>query len=581
MYMSIKYWGIALFVCFSYMAVAQSFSGRPDSVISISHPDMKAYDMLHLPELHDIKAKRTIVVAIVDDGFSMTHRDVRNYFSKNSKEIPGNGIDDDHNGYVDDVLGWDVSDGDKDVSIPKGREEDFYHGTMVMSIVIRIAERCFGPHAYDYIRILPVKVLADKYTKASMDDGYDGIAYAVHQGADIIICAWSGGKYDKQKYQSIFDEADKKGITIIGSGGNFYSEQTDPPASISTVYAVGAIDSALHKIKSSNYGAKIDLVAAGDNVYAAHPLRDNTYFYGSGTSSAVSLIGGCATVLKVLAPEAQPREIFSALKNTAVCIDSLNLYYAGRLGAGIPDMSAAADYLLHPKVRHSYFNGHRPVGEILLDKNARQSTWEISPAGGFRGIKFTLGGRAHSDKDHIEFSTRDSLVARYRINDFPLSVFVPGGYARVVYTGKHADGLMLHYAGEPVDSPKLYCSGTKSLEGSSGEITDGSGSADYANNCDCKWQITVPEGKHIRLEFDTFSTQARVDYVYVFQGTGTQQENLIAKLSGPNLPPVVVSASNKVLIWFATDPTITGKGWHMRYTATDDAPGKYPPVGQK
>ena len=223
MFKNLKYWAIALSACISCRVIAQPLPDKADTIVNISHPDMWAYDVLHLPVLHSPKPARPIVVAIVDDGFSFTHKDCKNYFYRNPNEVPGNGIDDDKNGYIDDVYGWDVADNDNEVSIPKGKEDDFYHGTMVMSVVIKVAERCFGAGAPNYIRIMPVKALPDKFTLKNMEAGYDGIGYAVRQGADIIICAWSGGKYDREKYQWIFNEAEKKGITIIGSGGNFYS----------------------------------------------------------------------------------------------------------------------------------------------------------------------------------------------------------------------------------------------------------------------------------------------------------------------------------------------------------------------
>ncbi len=559
---------------------AQSFKDSATITASIANPDYRAYDELQLPKPGKIKPIHPLVIAIIDDGFSFTHRDCKNYFYHNTKEITGNGIDDDKNGYVDDITGWDVADNDNDVSIPAGREEYFYHGTMVMSIITRLAKQCLGDKAGDFIRILPIKTMPDKSQKPYLEFGYEGIECAVNMGADIIVCAWSGGKYDAHKYSHIFEEAQKKGILIVGAAGNFYSQQTDPPASLSTVYAVAAVDTALKKVKNSNYGSKIDVVAAGQNVYAAYPLKDNTYFYGEGTSAAVALIGGCAAILKLAAPLSTPRQMFSALKNTSQPVDSVNRYYGGKLGAGLPQLSDALNYLLNPNSRPQYFNAERPVGEIILDKANSNRMIELHPVGGYTNITFKLSGKVKPGlKDRMNFYTPDSLYASYLLSEFPIKAEIPGGVVKVSYEGKSGnEPLILNYTANAIDSTTLYCSGTKYYEASSGEISDGSGKADYANNCSCKWQIKVAPGKHVRLEFDQFDTQSKIDNVYIYQGTETLQSNLIARFSGPTLPPVVTSASNELLIWFVTDPTITGEGWHLRYTTTDDAPGSSLPV---
>ena len=580
MCMNFFLWAVVLLTLLCNSATAQLIKDSDFDIVSLKNPDNRAYEELLLPKPGKIKPVRPVIIAVVDDGFSLTHRDCKNYYYHNSKEIPGNGNDDDKNGYVDDVCGWDVADNDNDVSIPPGREPDFYHGTMIVSIITSLAQKCLGEKASDYVRILPVKAMPDKSQKPYLEFGYEGIEYAVNAGADIIVCAWSGGIYDNVKYQHIFDEAQRKGILIIGAAGNFYSNQTDPPASLSTVFAVAAIDTALRKTANSNYGSKIGLVAAGQNVYAAYPLKDNTYFYGEGTSSAVALVGGCAAMLKIASPSSNPRQIFSALKNTALPLDSLNRYYGGKLGAGLPRLSDALNYLLDNKTRPLYFNNKRPVGEIILDKTDVLNTWDLQPVGGYKNFTFTLSGKAKKGaNDKLSFYTNDSLYASYLLDEFPFKVEVPGGYVKIAYGSKHSsEPLILNYTANAIDSTTLYCSGTKNFEASAGEISDGSGNVDYANNCSCKWQIKVSPGKHVRLEFDEFNTQAKTDYVFVYQGTKTLEANLIARFSGPALPPVVTSASNEVLIWFVTNATITGKGWHLKYSATDDAPGSGPPV---
>jgi hypothetical protein len=143
---------------------------------------------------------------------------------------------------------------------------------------------------------------------------------------------------------------------------------------------------------------------------------------------------------------------------------------------------------------------------------------------------------------------------------------------RIEYDGKrNKHPVVLSYETEPIDSAVIYCNALTVLN-KEGIITDGSCDADYANRCACKWQIMGPEGKRVKLQFDQFDTQAKIDFVYIFEGTTALQENATAKFSGPNLPPVIVSRSNQVLVWFITDESITGKGWRLKYSFTDEPP---------
>ena len=573
------FWAVVFPALLCGRATAQIIQDTSVTITQLSKPDLRAYDELQLPAPGKIKPTKPVVIAIVDDGFDLNHVDYKNFFYHNTREIPGNHIDDDHNGYVDDVMGYDVSDGDFDVSIPKGRETYFYHGTMLMGIVTRLAERCLGPKASDYVKIMPVKAMHDNTMKPVMETGYEGVEYAVMSGADIILLAWNGAPMDETRFMPVFDEARKKGITIIAAAGNFFSKDPGAPASVSTVYVIASIDTALMKMPDSNYGDKIDLVAAGQNVYTAYPLKDNYHFYGEGTSSASALVAGCAAIIKLAQPTATPYQIFDALKNTARPVDSLNRFYGGKLGAGLPQLSNALDYLVNAKNRASYFDKARPVGDIILDKNRNTNSWQLQPAGGFSGFTCSLEGKVkNGSKDRLDIFANDSLLGSYALAIFPPKVEVPGQRIKIVYSGKPSkEPLLLHYKANAIDSPTLYCSGTQSFNTPTGEFGDGSGDADYANNCSCMWQITVPEGKHIRLEFDKFDTQAKKDEIYIFQGTKTLKENLIARFSGPDLPPVVTTGYNQAVIWFLSDGSVTGKGWHLKYTATDDAPGAVAP----
>ena len=146
------YWAIALFCSSAGNVIAQTVSGN----LKPATPDFKAYESLHIPDLRKAALKGVILVAVIDDAFNLNHRSLKNYIYKSTREIPGNGIDDDGNGYADDISGWDAADNDWDVSVPQGRGDFFYHGTMIAGSIAMVAERCFGTQAAEHLKLLPV-----------------------------------------------------------------------------------------------------------------------------------------------------------------------------------------------------------------------------------------------------------------------------------------------------------------------------------------------------------------------------------------------------------------------------------------
>ncbi|MEI7726309.1 MAG: S8 family serine peptidase [Bacteroidota bacterium] len=527
--------------------------------------DSWAYTILNIVQ-QKAKAGAIVRVAIVDDGFRLTHKTLRDFIYTNGKETPENFQDDDQNGYTDDIHGWDVSDNDNDVSVPKGKENVYYHGTYIAGIITTLFEKCYGENAKKVLQIIPVKVLSDYARNTYLADGYKGIKYAADQGADIICCAWSGGQL-KDEEKSILDAALRKGIIIIGSAGNFYAEKADPPSSYPGVWCVASVDTLLKKSRYSNYGMRIDIAAPGDSVFGPHPLADNAFIHENGTSPAAAMIAGCAAIFKAIDPGASAGEIYDAIRNTAMPIDSLNLRYCGKLGSGLPDMAKAIQFLTNPDYKFSTFSPARPEGKIFFRKKRSPNSGEIHPAGAYKGMH--IESVCSDPQKIIKLYTGDSLSYKGPVGKISNWFFIPGSKFKIELqpeTGLPKD-LELSYYMETIDSTKLYCHDIQILDQELGVITDGSGVENYANNCSCKWQINLPAGKRIRIEFSNIDTQPNVDFVWIFDGTSTLPENLLAKFSGTNKPPVITSFTNKVLVWFLTNDHTIGKGWEMHYNS--------------
>ncbi len=534
---------------------------------------IEAYTLLNLPDLSATVKGRPITVAVIDDGFLLRHRSLQRFIWTNEAEIPRNGVDDDGNGYVDDWRGWDVADADNDVNIDAQNREMYYHGTMIASIITRVAELTFGEQAPDRVRIMPIKAVSDFATSYSMAGGYEGVDYARKNGADIICMAWNGGSIDPVQARRL-RAATQANILILASAGNVYFASIPPPAGLDMVYCLAAHDSLFRKYDRSNYGAEVDLVATGDRVLAGHSIADNAFFSASGTSAAVALAAGVAAVLKALDSQALPSEVMDALKLTAIPIDRENPRYIARLGAGRIDATAALAFLRNPEDHGNYFLPSRTQGRVYLHYDREIGLEQMSGIGQIR----LQARNAHAAPENcrLDIWVADTLFRSLSFREFTDEVFIPGNACRLSLQGcDSGKDYLLDYFAIPVDSTTLYCSGITAVNGQEGQLSDGSGEAPYANNVSCQWVITVEEGRHICLDFKEFHTRPGQDKVLIFLGSNALQENILASFSGDELPPIIVASSNQVLIWFVTDEQETDEGWKLDYSATPDPPGVY------
>jgi hypothetical protein len=514
------------------------------------------------------RPKKVITVAVIDDAFLLSHKSIKKYIYTNTNETADNFQDDDGNGFIDDLHGWDMSNGDNDVSVAPEQKDIFYHGTYVAGLITSTFERFFGAAASDFLRILPVKTTSDNAKNTYLSEGYKGLRYAIGLNPDIICCAWSGGEPTNED-KAIIAQAAQRGIIIVSSAGNLYSDKIDAPAAIPGVVAVTALDSACRKFDKSSYGTRADIAVPGKHIYGPHAAADNAFTYQDGTSPAAAIATGCFAALKALYPTMPSSELIDAMTCTATPVDSLNLTYAGKLGSGIPDVAQAINFLQDKDFKYHHFNAKSPKGKFFYDRKSKITSWDISPAGDFKGIH--IYANAPEYKGKINVYSGDSLRFAGDVSELRKGVYLKGNSFKVELPKKDmpAKGTTFSYYMETIDSTTLYCSGIKYLKDPFGTITDGSGDNNYANRCEGRWQIIVPEGKRILIEFDSIDTQPNVDYVWLFEGEETIPRMTLGKFSGNTPPPHIISSSNKVLVWFVTDGSVTGKGWKLHYTAVN------------
>ena len=534
-----------------------------------------------LQQLHLIKNtkpssdKKSVVIAVIDDGVRISHQDIKDFIWKNPLENPENGMDDDGNNYINDIHGWDVADNDNNILPPQNTQFDFYHGTHLAGIITQIATATYGEDASNYIKIMPVKSLQDEAENAYIKSGYEGIEYAINSGVDIILAAWGGG-HISEKEQEILNKAQQKGILVIAAGGNFSNNKPQYPAASAGVLSIAAIDSNNQKIKQSNFGDFVDLSTFGSKILSASFKSDTEYESHTGTSQATAIATAAAAIVKLQNPSFTAEKIKACLKQSANPIDEINPRYSSKLGAGALNIkSAVACELFNKNVKKedSFFN---PQGYIYLDNNSNHNkSWTIKPHGEFKGFRFkTILTKGNFDRTflhvHKDSKPETQPFLSYPLAKIPDNMYLPGTTAFIrLETNNNLDPfeILIEYKAEPIDFTKLYCKGTKHLK-TEGIIEDGSGENDYSYNSDCKWLITAPKGKVIHFNFTELDTEGRTDLIYFFNGPRTNNSQM-AIFSGPDLPPQFTTWRNQVLVWFVTDGKNQGKGWKAEYRFID------------
>lgn len=298
----------------------------------------KDLNRLQVPEVwnQDITGDG-VVVAVVDTGVAPEHPDLASQMWVNSDEVPNNGVDDDGNGFVDDVRGYDFADGDSDPTDENG------HGTHMTGIVAAnrdgIDTDASGNEwevsgvAYN-AQIMPVRVFNQDGSSDSKLAA--GIRYAIANGADVINIPIGQPFNELAKTQKALTEAREAGIpTIMPTGNNRQGEDTQLPgfparyAALDMGIAVGAVNEEQEVIDFSNpAGATLGgypfFVAPGEAVASTVPaststfsLPNNQYVGLSGTSMAMSYVGGVVALLREANPDLTPQQIEQILINTA------------------------------------------------------------------------------------------------------------------------------------------------------------------------------------------------------------------------------------------------------------------------
>ncbi|MGD9048665.1 MAG: S8 family serine peptidase [Anaerolineae bacterium] len=229
-----------------------------------------------------------VLLAVVDTGVDRTHSDLANNIWANPGEVPGNGLDDDGNGYVDDTWGWDFYNGDNDP------DDDFMHGTAVSSLAAGVQDGAGVAGVCPWCQIVSVKVLGSTGS-GTLDMVAQGIVYAADLGARVINLSL-GAPAGSLTLENAVDEAWSKGALVVAAAGNDGAEILFYPAAYANAMAIAATNDQDRRACLSNYGQGfISVAAPGEAIQTAIPNQGyGTY---SGTSLAAPHVSALAGLL--------------------------------------------------------------------------------------------------------------------------------------------------------------------------------------------------------------------------------------------------------------------------------------------
>lgn len=308
-----------------------------------------------------------MVIAVIDSGIDISHPDLKENIWRNPKEININNKDDDRNGFIDDINGWDFVTNTPSPApkfSPGWTEAGVSHGTMVAGIIAARGNNNQGVAGVVWrTKIMPLRVLNDK-GEGRVGDVVRAIDYATNNGADIINLSFVNFVYSETMQEAIA-RAHKAGVMVVAAAGNeqaagegynidktpIYPACYDGQLGENMVIGVVATDALDQKARFSSYGFHcVDIAAPGISFFSTVTLGSdrndtNKYYDGfwSGTSMATPLVSASLALIAQANPELSRREIVNILFASTDNISRLNPSYLGQLGNGRLNLNAAIE----------------------------------------------------------------------------------------------------------------------------------------------------------------------------------------------------------------------------------------------
>lgn len=307
-----------------------------------------------------------VVIAVIDSGMDMTHPDLAGQLWTNPGEIAGNGLDDDNNGYIDDVHGWNLVDDNANLSDNTG------HGTEVAGVIGAASNNGQGIAGVCWNCRLMVLKVTQSGGIANYSDIIEAIQYATLKGADVVNLSL-GGNSDSISLKLAVEQAAATAV-VVGGAGNDDSDVPFYPAAYESVLAVAGTTASDTKVSSSNYGSWIDVTAPGETIMTT--FDGGSYGMSSGTSMAAPFAAGLAGLLRSAHPDWSADTARAQMMQTATAVDTVNPGLEGLLGDGRIDAAQALTIAAQPALSYA----SHEVDGVVNGRPEPGSTFDLNVA---------------------------------------------------------------------------------------------------------------------------------------------------------------------------------------------------------
>ena len=327
-----------------------------------------------------------VVIAFVDSGVDLAYPELEDKIWTNPDEIPNNGIDDDRNGYIDDVHGWDFVNWDNE---PQDDYWRYGHGTFVSSIAAAETNNGDGMAGVSWgAEIMPVKAMNDWFDSKTWHLT-GAIQYAADNGAKIINLSWilTGSDYP-QALQTAVNYAHSKGALVVAAAGDSSDGSYKYPAALDHVVSVAATNQDDEHPEFSTHNDKVDVAAPGRDilgVYCRSVSDEWKCGYGrlASTHAAAAHVSGLAALIWSVNPTLTNDEVEEIIRSTAVDVqdpgwDEYSGY--GRINAKAAVMATTHYLQVEPDTLPPFLvcDGSNPPSEKITNPGTNSSTWSVT-----------------------------------------------------------------------------------------------------------------------------------------------------------------------------------------------------------
>jgi len=403
-------------------------------------------ELLEAEDAWDISTgDSNIVIAIVDDAMRITHEDLEDNVWTNTGEVPNDGIDNDNNGYVDDLNGWDAADNDNNVNPPNNATSfNFSHGTHCGGIAGARTNNADGIASISWnVRLMPCKTKLNSSTGPSLQATLGGVEYAIASGADVISMSYGSSQFS-QTVQNAFNRAHNDGIVLIAAAGNDNDSTIQYPAGYTHVIAVASTNASDQRSGFSSYGSWVDVSAPGSNIFSTlGQINNNFYGFQSGTSMATPMVAGLAALMLSYQPNLTPDQIETCLESSADNIYTIpaNTGFVGQLGSGRVNAFQALACVVPPQRDNDVV-----VREVLRENNSLVCRNFVSPEivienGGQLPLTSTELSVSIGNQAPVQLTWTGSLDSGFTDTLVVPGVYVPFGELAVTVTGSLPNGV--------------------------------------------------------------------------------------------------------------------------------------------